>query len=231
MTSPSGKGLARLWSRRNGGGRSGQRPRRGTGRGRGVLAVIGVLLIGSAVIRLGVGAALALDNLPAGDPSGAEEDVAEAEAAVEHVAASAPGVCVGEEDLAPALEALRAREAQITQREADLRSRMQALRVAETAIEEKLAAMQETEQRLRATLAMAETAAEEDIAQLTQVYANMKPREAAALFAQMEPDFAAGFLGRMRPDAAAAILSGMDPQAAYTISVMLAGRNANAPKN
>lgn len=204
-------------------------PGRGNpGRGRGVLAIISALLVASALIRLGSGAAQALDNLPAG-----AGDSVQLASMSDHPGAEgeAPGTCVGEEDLAPALEALRAREAQVTQRETELRNRQQALQVAETAIDQKLAAMEQTEQRLRATLAMAETAAEEDVAQLTQVYANMKPREAAAVFSQMEPDFAAGFLGRMRPDAAAAILSGMDPKLAYTISVMLAGRNANAPKN
>lgn len=194
------------------------------GRGRGVLAVVSALLIASALVRLGVGAAQALDNLP-GNGAGAQDP-----GSAQGTAADGSGSCLGEEDLGPALEALRTREAAIAQREIELRSRVQALQVAETTIDGKLAALEETEQRLRATLAMAQTAAEEDVAQLTQVYANMKPREAAAVFSQMEPDFAAGFLGRMRPDAAAAILSGMDPQAAYTISVMLAGRNANAPK-
>ncbi|MCT4370296.1 hypothetical protein CLG85_008155 [Yangia mangrovi] len=194
------------------------------GRGRGVLAIISALMIASAMVRLGAGAAQALDNLPK-DAAGEPEMAAHADGS------AAPGTCVGEEDLAPALAALRAREAEVAQRETELRSRQQALQLAEGTIDQKLAAMEETEQRLRATLAMAETAAEDDVAQLTQVYANMKPREAAAVFSQMEPDFAAGFLGRMRPDAAAAILSGMDPQLAYTISVMLAGRNANAPKN
>jgi flagellar motility protein MotE (MotC chaperone) len=47
----------------------------------------------------------------------------------------------------------------------------------------------------------------------------------------MAPDFAAGFLAQMRPDAAAAVLSGLDPNKAYTISVVLAGRNALAPKS
>ncbi|WP_343503170.1 MotE family protein [Alloyangia pacifica] len=201
------------------------------GRGRGALGIISALMIVSAILRLGAGAAQALDNLP--KDGAAEQDVmaGRGDKAAPADGADPIGTCMGEEDLAPALAALRAREADVAQRETDLRSRQQALQLAESTIDQKLAAMEETEQRLRATLAMAETAAEDDVAQLTQVYANMKPREAAAVFSQMEPDFAAGFLGRMRPDAAAAILSGMDPQAAYTISVMLAGRNANAPKN
>ncbi|WP_353473620.1 hypothetical protein PVT71_06150 [Salipiger sp. H15] len=195
------------------------------GRGRGVLAVLGALLVASALVRIGTGAAHALDSLP--KEAAASPDAA----AVAQEAPAVPGACVGEKDLGPALEALRAREAQVAQRETEMRDRAQALNVAQTTIDRKLAEMEASEQRLRATLAMAETAAENDVAQLTQVYANMKPREASAVFSQMEPDFAAGFLGRMRPDAAAAILSGMDPQLAYTISVMLAGRNANAPKN
>ena len=54
--------------------------------------------------------------------------------------------------------------------------------------------------------------------------------QAAALFQLMEPSFAAGFLGRMRADAAAAILAGLEPDLAYSISVVLAGRNANVPR-
>ena len=46
----------------------------------------------------------------------------------------------------------------------------------------------------------------------------------------MEPSFAAGFLGRMRADVAAAILAGLEPDLAYSISVELAGRNADVPR-
>ena len=47
----------------------------------------------------------------------------------------------------------------------------------------------------------------------------------------MKPEFAAGFVGRMRPDAAADIMAGLKPEFAYSISVILAGRNANAKKS
>ncbi|APZ52709.1 MotE family protein [Salipiger abyssi] len=190
-------------------------------RGKGVLAVIGGLLIASAVARVAVQAteALALEE-PAPAP-----DTAPAKTA----ASGLPG-CAAEEDIAPILAALQAREERVAKREGDIQTRMQALAVAEAEIERKMTAMEEAEQKLRATLAMAETAAEDDVARLTQVYATMKPKQAAALFEEMDPEFAAGFLGRMRPDAAAAIMAGLSPQKAYTISVMLAGRNARAPK-
>jgi len=58
----------------------------------------------------------------------------------------------------------------------------------------------------------------------------MKPRDTAALFSEMAPGFAAGFLGIMRPDSAAAIMTELEPQTAHLISVMLAGRNASAPR-
>ncbi|MCR8548816.1 hypothetical protein M4578_13340 [Salipiger sp. P9] len=191
--------------------------------GKGVLAVIGGLLIASAVARVGVqaGAALALEG---GDPApAAAHDTGQTQTS------DLPG-CAAEEDIAPILEALRQREARVAKREADIQTRMQALSVAEAEIERKMTAMEEAEQKLRATLAMAQNAAEDDVSQLTQVYATMKPKQASALFEEMDPEFAAGFLGRMRPDAAAAIMAGLTPQKAYTISVLLAGRNAGAPK-
>ena len=90
-------------------------------------------------------------------------------------------------------------------------------------------ALEEAEGILNATIAMAESASQTDVAQLTTVYENMKPKEAAALFEEMSPEFAAGFLGLMRPDVAAAIMTRLAPATAYSFSVVLAGRNANAP--
>jgi flagellar motility protein MotE (MotC chaperone) len=80
-------------------------------------------------------------------------------------------------------------------------------------------------------LALADGAAEDDLVRLTAVYEAMKPADAAALFQTMAPEFAAGFLGRMRAEAAAAVISGMTPESAYSISVLIAGRNALVPKN
>ncbi|GGB01102.1 MotE family protein [Allosediminivita pacifica] len=144
--------------------------------------------------------------------------------------AAANQVYVSEEDLRPMIEALKAREARVATLEEEIDVRMQALSVAESEIDRKLARLEEAEASLRATLATARTAAEDDVARLTDVYASMKPKQAAALFETMDPEFAAGFLGRMPPDAAAAILAGLTPETAYTISVIVAGRNANAPR-
>ncbi|MFZ7091158.1 MotE family protein [Primorskyibacter sp. 2E233] len=217
-----------------------KKPRR---RMRGALTAIGGLLIASAVLRTAVGASEAFareepaTNLAAGASS--EGDVMAANA---HALAtdshppgggdhSTPVKRVAEADIMPLIEALNKREARIKQREADIDVRMQALSLAEQEIDRKMAELEAAEQKLRGTLALAQTAAEDDISRLTDVYANMKPKQAAALFEEMDPEFAAGFLGRMRSDAAAAIMAGLTPSAAYTISVVLAGRNAEVPKN
>jgi len=115
--------------------------------------------------------------------------------------------------------------------EQELAVKKKTLDIAKVEIERRIVALEETENRLSATMERASTAAAKDIERLIQVYENMKPKETAALFEAMEPTFAAGFIARMRPDAAAGIMAGLDPNVAYTISVILAGRNAEAPKN
>ena len=177
----------------------------------GSLVLIGGLLAASAVLRTGdiVGAALALQ---ASQP------------------APAPQVCAAS-DTPEVLAALRRREERLAARELALEDRMRALSLAEEQARRRIEELTAAESRLSATLARADTAAEDDLARLTEVYAAMKPKEAAALFEEMDPRFAAGFLGRMPAPAAAAIMAGLSPKTAYSFSVLLAGRNANAPRD
>ncbi|MEL6960656.1 MAG: hypothetical protein AAGL89_17090 [Pseudomonadota bacterium] len=188
---------------------------------KGSILLIAGLLISSAGLRIftNAGAAFAEGDL-------ANQFLAPSTTAVE-TSTAAPARA----EVASLLEALRQREAAVAEREAALDVRAKSLEVAKTEVERRIVALEEAEQRLSATLALADTAAEEDLARLTAVYENMKPKDASALFQAMEPEFAAGFLARMRPDAAAKIMAGLEPQAAYSISAILAGRNANAPKN
>lgn len=185
---------------------------------RGGLMAIAVLLLGSALLRLGgnAGQALALAN--------DEPPVAQAEPAKAETAQSATM-----DDMTAMLEAFQMREARLKAQEDALRDRMHALKIVDEQVAQKLEALAAAETALRETIALAETAAEGDLARLTKVYETMKPKQAAALFEEMTPEFAAGFLGRMRPDAAAAILAGLSPEAAHRFSVVLAGRNANVP--
>lgn len=180
----------------------------------GTLVMLALLLASSGALRLGA---------EAGTVLAAQDDAA---APVEPVATAEncplPPVALA--------AALTERAAEIDNRGAAVDDRMAALALAEAAITLRLAELEESEAKLRATLQLADGAAEADLARLTTVYEAMKPKDAAALFQTMEPEFSAGFLGRMRPEAAALILSGMTPESAYTISALIAGRNALVPK-
>ncbi len=177
--------------------------------GRSTLVILALLFASSGALRLGSGVGTALAN---------EADTPDA---------PEPAQCAAMP--AALADALTAREADMTLREAALKDRTAALALAEAAIEKQLAELQTAEAALASTLAIADQAAEQDLARLTTVYETMKPKDAAALFETMAPAFAAGFLGRMQPQAAAAVMSGLAPETAYQISLQLAGRNAEAP--
>ena len=182
--------------------------------GPGTLVILALLMASSGAMRLGAGA---------GQAMAATETPAEESAAM-----SPPAECPAPPVALAA--ALSQRAAEIDNRSAALEERMAALALAEAAITIRLAELDASETRLRETLSLADGAAEADLVRLTAVYEAMKPKDAAALFETMEPEFAAGFLGRMRPDAAALVLSGLRPETAYTVSAMIAGRNALVPK-
>ena len=178
-----------------------------------VLGVVAALLLLSGAVRvvMGMGPAIAF----------AEEQLTQQEPA--QLEPAAP------RDVSPLLEALQERETRISAREVAIDDRLLALANAEAELTRRLEDVQEAEASLTAALALSETANDTDIARLTTVYENMKPADAAGLFEQMAPDFASGFLVRMNPQAAAAVLAGLEPETAYSISVIIAGRNANAP--
>jgi len=184
--------------------------------GRGALILIALLFGSSAIVRLGAGTGQAI-----------AKEMAEMRPAASMGEAGLMGDRSAEIDAI--LAALENRQQQLDDRERQLQELEQSLAFAEKQIRENMDALVRAEQELSATIAQSESAAETDLARLTSVYENMKPQQAATLFQEMTPEFAAGFVGRMRPDAAAQILAGLTPQAAYTISVILAGRNALAP--
>lgn len=186
--------------------------------GRGALLVIAAMLIASAAVRLasGTGQAIAQELLAAGSASTPE---------------AKPQQCEDIPRLEEVLASLSGRKEQLEERERRLAEREKALSLAQEELRRNLNRLEEAESRLEATIARSLSAAEDDLARLTAVYENMKPKEAAVLFEEMAPEFAAGFIGRMRPDAAAQVMAGLSPQSAYSISVILAGRNTRQPEN
>lgn len=188
---------------------------------RGPLALIGLFLLGSAVVRIAAdsGEAFARELAPetVNIQTLPKTDVD-------------PTVPIGGKALEAVLNELSVRETEIKEKEAWIAERLVHLEQTESRIAIQLAALEQAEKELRQTLTMAETAASEDVARLTAVFQKMKPKDAAKLFAEMDPNFAAGFLAKMKPEVAAALMAGLEPETAYTFSVILAGRNARAPK-
>jgi len=182
----------------------------------GTLGVLAGLLIASAVMRTASSGSIAFAETTS------EAQVAESADPIQDTSTASN---------AALLRALQEREAKLEEREHEVKNRMQAINLAELEIQEQLKALVDAEEALKSTIALAEVAASNDLQSLTQVYENMKPKDAAALFEEMSPEFAAGFLGLMRADAAALIMTGLEPTTAYSISVILAGRNANVPTN
>ena len=145
-------------------------------------------------------------------------------------AAESDNACLTDQGVEEMIAALNAREAAIVEKEAMQAKRAKTIELAEKRLEERLKSLVAAEEKLSATLTLADKAADEDVARLVTLYESMKPKDAAALFEEMDPEFSAGFMARMRPDAAAAVMAALTPQRAYSISVLMAGRNANAPK-
>lgn len=183
---------------------------------RGGLFLLALFLAASGLLRIGDGIGQAF---------------AEGAPAQEAASPPTPAACEPDGGAADLLASLRARATRLGEQERKAADREQALRLAREEIDAKLAELAAAEEKLAATVAVADQAADKDVARLVAMYEAMKPKDAAKLFGEMDPDFAAGFLARMRPEAAAAILAGLEPERAYTISAVLAGRNAKAPKS
>jgi flagellar motility protein MotE (MotC chaperone) len=180
------------------------------------LRVLATILIVSAVSRIaGHGTlAVAQDAIP--------------DEIVQSVDNTVLGVPFTAEAIDALLSAFRAREDRLLEREEELAAQDDLISASEIRITEKIEELTNVERKLASTLALADSAADNDLARLANVYENMKPKDTAALFTEMSPGFAAGFLGLMQPDSAAAVMTELEPEVAHTISVMLAGRNANA---
>jgi len=184
---------------------------------RSALVLIAGFFLASGLLRLGSGTGSAIAREVEALTNSEKEE------------AQVSQICETSEGISELLLAVKQREMRLLEREETFANRLQALGVAEVSMKRNLAALIEAENNLKATMALADTAAEDDLSSLTSVYENMKSKDAIPLFEEMDPQFSAGFLGRMRPDVAASILAGLTPAKAYSISIILAGRNAQVP--
>ena len=177
----------------------------------GLLVTLGIVFAASAALRVGTLDLTLVSAAEASDP----EPISSV------VGPTAP--------IRAALDEVTALRDRLTEREAEIDDRERAVEAVQILIEERLAELEAAEQRLEALIQTSDSAAEADLARLTEVYQTMEADQTAALFAQMDPNFAAGFLTRMTPAASGAIMAELDPTIAYAISVVIATRNAAAP--
>ena len=185
-------------------------------RGVGALPVLAGVLMASGLVRMG-------------DGSGSEVFAQFGALAARAATAPIGEATAPDDEIAVILAALKDRETQLDKREDRLGEREAKLTDFERKVRAQMDELETAEQNLSQLLKLAKSAAEDDLNRLTAVYESMAPKDAAALFSEMSPIFAAGFLARMRSESAAAILAGLEPATAYSISVMIAGRNAEVP--
>lgn len=177
----------------------------------GLLATLALFFAASAVLRVSTMEFSLISTAQASDP----------EPYASEMGPTAP--------IRAALDEVTALRDRLAEREALVEDRERALAAAQVLIEERLAVLEAAEMRLQALVQVSDSAAEADLARLTEVYETMDADQTAALFSQMDPNFAAGFLARMSPAASGAIMAELDPAVAYAISVVIATRNAGAP--
>lgn len=182
------------------------------------MALLAACFLGSAAIRIA-------------DPSSALAVEAARAATGAQPSDVSDGRVTPMEDAAELLAALKKRETMLTEREIQLQSRERVLEAASAKLEEQLDRVIEAEERLAETLAIADQAADKDVARLVAAYEAMDERRAGPIFENMEVSFAAGLISRMNGPSASSILSALSPEKAYAITVFIAGRNARAPKD
>ncbi len=110
----------------------------------------------------------------------------------------------------------------LTNKEEELKRKEQELKALEYQMEARIDEMRGLEGNLENLVSSAGNAEDQKIAHLRQVYAEMKPRQAAAVLAGLDPNTAVQILSGMDTKVAGSILSYMDAGSAVVLSELLA---------
>ena len=144
----------------------------------GISALIIATLIASAMVRLGINSDVFAKEMKPPTPEGSD-------------VYTTKDACPAPQAPLSLLQAIQEQKQSLETREDRLANRMKALELAEASLKQQEEDLIVAEERLAATLALADDAAENDLKKLTNVYETMKPKAAAALFSEMAPEFAA----------------------------------------
>ncbi|RZV42883.1 MAG: hypothetical protein EX271_04965 [Acidimicrobiales bacterium] len=121
---------------------------------------------------------------------------------------------------------LMADSARLELRTTEMNERQAALQELEKTLKVQLTGIESANAELDKKIATLKAGANEDLAHLVAMYQTMKPKQAATIFDSMDPAFAAGFLREMNSNAAGLIMANMNAKKSYTISVLIAQKNA-----
>lgn len=173
-------------------------------------------------------AASMVPALPASD-----DPLAQAEGASEKPTGlqRAPGPMLGAprsemavlESLAERRKALEARE-----REIDLRENL--IKAAEKKVEQRIAELKALQSKIDGAVKAEDDARDAELARLVQMYARMKPKEAAPVFNRLDLEVLTKLAKRMKPSEMSAILAQMEPEAAERLTLELARQSAERPR-
>lgn len=115
----------------------------------------------------------------------------------------------------------------LAKRTAKVEDREAALAQLEKSLQGQLAQIEAANDALGKKINSLKSTAGDDLKHLVSMYETMKPKQASEIFNSMDPAFAAGFLREMNSNTAGLIMANMDARKSYTISVLIAGKNAN----
>jgi flagellar motility protein MotE (MotC chaperone) len=124
------------------------------------------------------------------------------------------------------LDVLQADRAKLSERLTAVTAREKTLATLEVKLKDQMAQIEAANDTLEARIELMETTANEDIDHLVKMYQVMKPKQAAEIFDSMDPAFAAGFLREMNSERAGMIMANMDSRKSYSISIIMAAKNA-----
>lgn len=127
------------------------------------------------------------------------------------------------------LESLAQRRKALEQHERELKLRENLLRAAEVKVEARIGELKAIEGRIDKELKEQDDARKAQHGRLVQMYANMKPRDAAKILNRMDFDVLNLLVAEMSPRVMSAILAEMEPAVAQRLTLEIANKNKALP--
>jgi len=155
---------------------------------------------------------------PAGDANASDASAANAQACTPSFADQA-GLSQSEVQV---LQALSARRDALDQRAADIDTRGQLLTAAEQRLDQRVQELHQLETRVNALLGQLDTAQEQRLAGLVDVYQRMRAKDAATVFDGLDPTVLVQVASRMRQQNLAEVMGHMQPDRARFLTQRLA---------